>query len=200
MFCSACERPENHPVACRGAICPLNFRYAGVAFDTWAAFVRIVKSCVKEPDVLRAKLVTSSQVTPMETAKAAPLTDGGTMTMATRTDTQSPAPHVADSHDVIRVQGARENPHLARPTHAGGLAAVVSQPYPPHRSAANSSARSRRALYLTYNVAARGDLREAYYADKRAAFATLGQHSTAGTQQIRLIGHFQGAVPRGAAR
>ncbi|MEU6034160.1 excinuclease ABC subunit UvrA [Actinomadura sp. NPDC047616] len=31
------------------------------------------------------------------------------MTKATRTDTQAPAPHVADSHDMIRVQGAREN-------------------------------------------------------------------------------------------
>ncbi|WP_067169942.1 ATP-binding cassette domain-containing protein [Microtetraspora niveoalba] len=32
------------------------------------------------------------------------------MSMATRTgETQSPAPHVADSHDLIRVQGAREN-------------------------------------------------------------------------------------------
>jgi excinuclease ABC A subunit len=29
--------------------------------------------------------------------------------MATRTDTQSPTPHVADSHDLIRVHGAREN-------------------------------------------------------------------------------------------
>ncbi|MEU9366133.1 excinuclease ABC subunit UvrA [Streptomyces avermitilis] len=29
--------------------------------------------------------------------------------MATRTDTQSPAPHVADSHDLIRVHGARVN-------------------------------------------------------------------------------------------
>jgi excinuclease UvrABC ATPase subunit len=29
--------------------------------------------------------------------------------MATRTDTQSPARHVADSHDLIRVHGAREN-------------------------------------------------------------------------------------------
>jgi excinuclease UvrABC ATPase subunit len=29
--------------------------------------------------------------------------------MATRTDTQSPAPHAADSHDLIRVHGAREN-------------------------------------------------------------------------------------------
>ena len=31
------------------------------------------------------------------------------MSMATRTDTQSPAPHVGDSHDVIRVHGARVN-------------------------------------------------------------------------------------------
>jgi len=29
------------------------------------------------------------------------------MSTATRTDTQSPALHVADSHDLIRVQGAR---------------------------------------------------------------------------------------------
>ncbi|MFI7612681.1 ATP-binding cassette domain-containing protein [Nonomuraea terrae] len=31
------------------------------------------------------------------------------MSITTRTDTQSPAPHVADSHDLIRVQGARVN-------------------------------------------------------------------------------------------
>jgi excinuclease UvrABC ATPase subunit len=31
------------------------------------------------------------------------------MSMATRTDTQSPAPHVADRHGLIRVQGARVN-------------------------------------------------------------------------------------------
>ena len=31
------------------------------------------------------------------------------MSKATRTDTKSPAPHAADSHDLIRVQGAREN-------------------------------------------------------------------------------------------
>ena len=31
------------------------------------------------------------------------------MNMATRTDTQSPAPHLADSHDLIRVHGARVN-------------------------------------------------------------------------------------------
>ena len=38
-----------------------------------------------------------------------PLTDGDTMSMATRTDTQSPALHVGDSHDLIRVHGARVN-------------------------------------------------------------------------------------------
>ena len=31
------------------------------------------------------------------------------MSMATRTDTRSPAPHVADRHDLIRVHGARVN-------------------------------------------------------------------------------------------
>jgi hypothetical protein len=31
------------------------------------------------------------------------------MSMATRTDTHSPALRVADSHDLIRVHGAREN-------------------------------------------------------------------------------------------
>jgi excinuclease UvrABC ATPase subunit len=31
------------------------------------------------------------------------------MSIATRTDAQSPAPHVADRHDLIRVHGAREN-------------------------------------------------------------------------------------------
>ncbi|MGW1954659.1 ATP-binding cassette domain-containing protein [Streptomyces sp. NPDC001920] len=31
------------------------------------------------------------------------------MSRATRTDTQAPAPHVADSHELIRVHGAREN-------------------------------------------------------------------------------------------
>src|SRR5207245_1426930 len=35
--------------------------------------------------------------------------DGDTMSMATRTDTQSPVLHVGDSHDLIRVHGAREN-------------------------------------------------------------------------------------------
>ncbi|MEA2341098.1 MAG: hypothetical protein QOG11_1175, partial [Solirubrobacteraceae bacterium] len=31
------------------------------------------------------------------------------MSTATRTDTQTPAPHAADRHDLIRVHGARVN-------------------------------------------------------------------------------------------
>src|SRR4051794_3930652 len=41
-------------------------------------------------------------------ARARP-TDGDPMSMAARTDTQSPARHVADSHELIRVHGARVN-------------------------------------------------------------------------------------------
>src|SRR4051794_30859584 len=41
-------------------------------------------------------------------ARARP-TDGDPMSMATRTDTQSPARHVADRHELIRVHGARVN-------------------------------------------------------------------------------------------
>jgi excinuclease UvrABC ATPase subunit len=63
----------------------------------------------KENQTYCSKLIRSSQATPTETAKAAPLTDGDTMSTATRTDTQSPALHVADRHDLIRVHGAREN-------------------------------------------------------------------------------------------
>src|SRR5215216_1682682 len=52
------------------------------------------------------KFITRSK----ETAKAAPPNrDGDTMSMATSTETHSPALHVADSHDLIRVQGASEN-------------------------------------------------------------------------------------------
>src|SRR5260370_28761450 len=37
------------------------------------------------------------------------LTDGDTMSPATRTDARSPAPQDADRHDLIRVHGARVN-------------------------------------------------------------------------------------------
>lgn len=83
------------------------------------------------------------------------------------------------------------------PVPAGSLLWFHS--HTPHRSAGNLTDRSRRALYLTYNAASLGDLREAYYTDKRAAFAALGGHGTGGEQRISLIGHFQGIPPRGDA-
>jgi phosphonate degradation associated HDIG domain protein len=63
----------------------------------------------------------------------------------------------------------------------------------PHRSSANGSHRARRALFLTYNAAAEGDLRSAYYADKIEQL-----HNRAGGKRARVstIGHFLGrAVP-----
>src|SRR4029078_10394078 len=42
-------------------------------------------------------------------AASSRLTDGDTMSMDARTDTKSPTLDVADSHDLIRVQGARVN-------------------------------------------------------------------------------------------
>jgi ectoine hydroxylase-related dioxygenase (phytanoyl-CoA dioxygenase family) len=46
--------------------------------------------------------------------------------------------------------------------------------YTPHRSGTNTTDRPRRAAYLTYNAASRGDHRERYYADKCAEFAATG--------------------------
>lgn len=54
----------------------------------------------------------------------------------------------------------------------------------PHRSGPNPGPAPRRALYPTYNAAAEGDLRAAYYEAKREALA--------GSQAVSLIGDFQG--------
>jgi ectoine hydroxylase-related dioxygenase (phytanoyl-CoA dioxygenase family) len=40
----------------------------------------------------------------------------------------------------------------------------------PHGSKPNLTATARRVLYLTFNLAAHGDQRARYYADKHAAF------------------------------
>ncbi len=65
----------------------------------------------------------------------------------------------------------------------------------PHRSGDNKSSRNRRAMYPTYNAASEGDLREKYYATKRAEFAHA-EHGTGDTRidrvQISLIDDFRG--------
>lgn len=60
----------------------------------------------------------------------------------------------------------------------------------PHRSGPNRSTRSRRALYPTYNAASEGDLRTAYYREKRTRFAAGGRAD--GMVQVSLIDDFQG--------
>ncbi|MEX2254453.1 MAG: phytanoyl-CoA dioxygenase family protein [Acidimicrobiia bacterium] len=60
----------------------------------------------------------------------------------------------------------------------------------PHRSTANRSPHPRRALYPTYNAASEGDLREAYYAAKRAAFRSA--EPVGDRARVSLIGDFEG--------
>ncbi|MFT4657465.1 MAG: phosphonate degradation associated HDIG domain protein [Candidatus Aldehydirespiratoraceae bacterium] len=59
----------------------------------------------------------------------------------------------------------------------------------PHRSGSNTSSRSRRAVFLTFNAAAEGDLRSAYYADK---IDRLQRHVGAQRARVSTIGHFLG--------
>ncbi|MBT9556096.1 MAG: phytanoyl-CoA dioxygenase family protein [Myxococcales bacterium] len=51
---------------------------------------------------------------------------------------------------------------------------VLFGSYAPHKSGTNESAAARRAYYLTYNAASAGDLRDRYYADKKAEFDKSG--------------------------
>src|SRR2546430_9069409 len=74
------------------------------------------------------------------------------MSKATRTDTQSRALHVADSHDLIRVQGARENnlkdPGVMLPKHPRHRHQRPSPPRRTHRCTDNGVTRRLTADYL----------------------------------------------------
>jgi len=60
----------------------------------------------------------------------------------------------------------------------------------PHRSGTNTSSRSRRALYPTYNALSEGDLRDEYYRAKLEHFAS-GAPEGAGVQ-VSIIDDFLG--------
>lgn len=64
----------------------------------------------------------------------------------------------------------------------------------PHRSGPNRSRQPRRALYPTYNAAAEGDLRAAYYRQKREELAAAVD--TGDRVPVSLIGDFQGRPVR----
>lgn len=81
----------------------------------------------------------------------------------------------------------------AVPAEAGSL--VWFHGLAPHRSGPNRTARSRRAVYVTYSGHSEGDRRAAYYADKQRLLEAAAPG--AGSERISLIGHFQGRpVPR----
>jgi hypothetical protein len=63
----------------------------------------------------------------------------------------------------------------------------------PHRSGPNLGPTPRRALYPTYNAASEGDLRAAYYEQKRAELAEAGDGDRVA---VSLIGDFQGRPVR----
>ena len=69
---------------------------------------------------------------------------------------------------------------------------VVFDSYAPHRSETNTSTRSRRTLYLTYNGVSAGDRREQYYRDKLDEFARTGETIDGQRVRISVIDDFLG--------
>jgi ectoine hydroxylase-related dioxygenase (phytanoyl-CoA dioxygenase family) len=64
--------------------------------------------------------------------------------------------------------------------------------YTPHRSDTNTTARPRRAAYLTYNAASRGDQRTTYYDDKRREFQRAGGDFDGARVRISISDDFLG--------
>ncbi len=94
----------------------------------------------------------------------------------------------ADDGGRIRSDVAASLSWEAAPLPAGHILWFGS--FTPHRSGPNRSARDRRALYPTFNAAVEGDLRAAYYDEKRATFARTGRED--GRAQVSLIDDFMG--------
>jgi ectoine hydroxylase-related dioxygenase (phytanoyl-CoA dioxygenase family) len=76
------------------------------------------------------------------------------------------------------------------PLDAGDL--LFFDSYTPHYSDTNTTARARRAAYLTYNAASLGDHRERYYADKRDEFARSGGDFDGERVRISITDDFLG--------
>ncbi len=71
-----------------------------------------------------------------------------------------------------------------RPVEVAPGDVVFFDSYAPHHSGTNTTEHPRRALYLTYNAASKGDFRAAYYVDKQAEFDATGE--TFGGERVRI--------------
>lgn len=78
---------------------------------------------------------------------------------------------------------------IEAPVEPGGVVFFTS--FTPHKSPTNRSDASRRSLYVTYSKASEGDLRDAYYEDRKQSM-TSHDAANATASRISRIGHFQG--------
>jgi len=72
--------------------------------------------------------------------------------------------------------------------------------YTPHFSETNTTTRSRRAAYLTYNAASLGDFRGRYYADKRTEFKSAAGDFDGERVRISISDDFLGRPVDNGAR
>jgi len=70
------------------------------------------------------------------------------------------------------------------PTKPGDI--VFFDSYVPHRSGPNVSSKPRRVLYATYACAREGDLRDRYYADKRASYPPDCERETGKVYEYKI--------------
>jgi len=83
-----------------------------------------------------------------------------------------------------------------RPIEARPGDVIFFDSYAPHYSGSNNSDRSRRAMYLTYNAASKGDHRSRYYADKLAEFEAAGKSFSGERVRISINDDFLGIPVR----
>ncbi|MBX3314266.1 MAG: phytanoyl-CoA dioxygenase family protein [Actinobacteria bacterium] len=173
---------------------------------TTGSLLDTASALLGEPAVLykekvNYKLAGGAGYSPHQDAPAYPFLDAHVSCMVAVDDAtvENGCLEVVESahHEVLRQDdGGRIHPDVvagmawrAVPVPAGWTLWFHSRT--PHRSGPNRSGLPRRALYPTYNAAAEGDLRSAYYAEKLARFDAAGARADGGVR-VSLIDDFEG--------
>ena len=197
------ERTDRGPILCRSeGFVPAHAGLRRLLCD--GPFVEIAGALLGEPAVLykekiNYKLAGGAGYSPHQDAPAYPMIDVHVSAMVAVDDADESNGCLAlvsgcfesvfplDGRGCIEASIAETLDWELVPLRAGQTLWFHSRT--PHRSGANHSSQPRRALYPTYNAAREGDLRNAYYAAKRAAFdaATPGDRA-----RVSLIGDFEG--------